>query len=69
MQADACEGTFAQADACTECSRAGIVAGTSAYELAEEAGDVGIVADYENIFRGSAIAEKVLKLCVGRGGE
>jgi len=36
--------------------------------MAEKLGDVGVVADDENVLRGGPVAEKALELGEGRGG-
>jgi len=65
-EVDAGERAFAQ----TNAGGGGrwIVVGADAEQVAEKLGDVGVVADDENVLRGGPVAEKALELGEGRGG-
>jgi hypothetical protein len=68
LQVDAGERAFAQADAGG--TGGGVVADAEAEEQSKELGDVGIVADDEDVFVGRALAEEALKLGeAGAGSE
>ena len=68
LQVDACERAFTQADAGG--GGGWIVVGADAEQMAEELGDVGVVADDEDVFVGGALAEEALELGeAGSGSE
>ena len=66
MQVDAGERAFAQTDAGR--GGGGVVIGAYTEEMAQELRDVGIVADYEDVFVGGAFAQEALELREVRGG-
>ncbi len=66
LEVDAGERAFAEADAGG--AGGGVVVGADAEEMAEELGDVGVVADDEDVFGGGAVAQKALELGEGGGG-
>ena len=63
---DAGERAFAQADAGG--GGGGVVVGADAEQVAEELGDVGIVADDEDVLKGAGVTQQALKLGEGGGG-
>ena len=65
-EADAGKRALAQSDA--RGGGGGIVIRADAEQVAEKLGDVGVVADDENVLRGGPVAEKALELGEGRGG-
>ena len=66
LQVDACERAFTQADAGG--GGGWIVVGADAEQMAEELGDVGIVADDQDVLVGGALAQQALELGEGGGG-
>jgi len=66
LQVDAGERAFAQTDAGR--GGGGVVIGAYTEEMAEELGDIGVVADDENVFVGGTFAQETLELGEVRGG-
>ena len=66
LQVDASERAFAQTDAGG--AGGGVVIGADTEEMAEELGDVGVVADDEDVFGDGRLAQQALELREGGGG-
>jgi hypothetical protein len=68
LQAETSERAFTQADAGG--AGGGAFGGADTEEMADELGDVGVMADDEDVLKGRAFAQQALELRErGRGGE